>query len=43
LSSRTVVCRSDVMEESCGFPGRRRNDFAALRSVRRSVQAEERV
>lgn len=24
LPSRTVVCKREVMEESCGFPGRRR-------------------
>lgn len=32
-----------VMDASCGFPGRKRNVFAALSSVRRRVQAEERV
>jgi hypothetical protein len=31
------------MEESWGLPGRRRKVFAAFRSVRRSVQAEDRV
>lgn len=38
-----MVCNSEVIELSCGFPGRRRNVFAALRRVRRKVQAEERV
>ena len=38
-----VVWKREVMDASCGFPGRRRKVLAALSRVRRSVQAEESV